>query len=1405
MDLYLLGSPQVIRDGKRITRFRSSKAQALLHFLAMTNVQRRSLLAALFWPEFDQEQAGASLRNVLSNLRALVGDVLTIEREVVHLDREALWLDVLQFETLLKRTGDTSTDMVQTAAAVSLYRGDFLEGFHVSDAPQFEQWATIERERLRQAVLNGLLTLADWHAGQADFADGLEDLDRLLAIDPAHESGHRQKMIMLARMGQRSAALQQYDVCRRVLTEELDVEPSPQTTAIHELILAGLLEAETQTSAGAFRRETPLLRAQTIQETPKGPRMDRQDMPERVAFHGRREELAQLTRWLTTDDAGLVAVSGMGGIGKTTLVVELIARLAQGSFDHIIWRSLVNAPPLASVMDAWLQALAGQHLDELPESMDDKFSMLSGELERRRCLIVLDNLESIIDPDAQSGRFRAGYEEYGRLIDRLARSRHRSCLLLTTRELPKKLRTLEEDTPRVRILPLEGLLAAPGIRLLRDRGVSAPDDSLENLVERYSGNPLALKLVADTIRDLFADDVSAFLGEETPVFDDIRDMLDEQYGRLSELGREIVLWLAIERKPASVQTLWDDLARQPRRAEFLEVVRSLHNSSLVEVVTGHPAGGGRQLALQNVVMEYLTDRLVEMLSTEIEVGQMVSLHRHALVKAQSREHVQQSQRRVLLEPVARRLVNDQGRPAAVEHLRGLLAGLREGDAPAASYAAANILHLFLHLEADLRGLDFSGLAIRQADLRTAPLAGVNFRGADFRGSVFSETFGGVRALAFSPDGRYFAAGESDGGVFIWRTTDYQLQFVLKGHSQTVSCVAFAPDGATLSSGGFDGRVCLWEAETGATLAVIAAHTDTIGAVAFSPDGDYLVSGGSDNQIVIWNWRRSEIYRRLQETSSVNGLAFTPDGQWLISAKDDRSATIWDWRSGTVRRTLTGHEDKLRGIACSPDGQWAATGGEDQRICLWPVADPGACRILSDHKGWVWSLAFSPDSKFLASASTDRTVRLWDVATGQIRRTMMGHTSWVSAVTCSPDGKVIASGGYDQAIRLWDERTGLPLRTHHGHLLRVDWVGFSPDGSLLLSSSLDGSIHLWDVRSRRHLHRLAGGYKGAIRALAFSQVNKVIAGGCDDHRVYLWDIETGRLKQTLIGHKDLVRHAAFSPDGRRLVTGSHDRTLRIWEAATGQLSHVVQGACARIQSATAFSPDGRILAFGSDHSAVSLLDAGSGELLGSLPVGQEKPVTVAFNAQGQLLACGTECGAIWVWRVDSQNALSSSVLRFRVQPAARLIWRIVFSPDDRFLAVCGDGGFNQVIDLASGQVVYSLPDAPAAFSLAFGGAHRYLATAGTESAIHIRDIATGEVLRTLRGHLAEVTSLDASPAGDLVASSSVDGAVRLWSPETGTCLATLMPAGLYAEMNITGATGITPAQRATLMALGAMGE
>ena len=141
------------------------------------------------------------------------------------------------------------------------------------------------------------------------------------------------------------------------------------------------------------------------------------------------------------------------------------------------------------------------------------------------------------------------------LIRLLATGEHHSCLLLTSRERPQDLAHLEEDTPAVRFLSLAGLPTDAGRQMLEERGVGGDSAALADLVQHYSGNPLALKLTAETVDSLFDGNISAFLQADARIFDDIRDVLDQQFARLTPLERELMVWLAIVREPISYTAL----------------------------------------------------------------------------------------------------------------------------------------------------------------------------------------------------------------------------------------------------------------------------------------------------------------------------------------------------------------------------------------------------------------------------------------------------------------------------------------------------------------------------------------------------------------------------------------------------------------------------------------------------------------------------------------------------------------------------------------------------------------------------------------------------------------------------------------------------------------------------------
>jgi len=281
--------------------------------------------------------------------------------------------------------------------------------------------------------------------------------------------------------------------------------------------------------------------------------------------------------------------------------------------------------------------------------------LLFDYLRRQHCLLILDNVETIMQQGNRAGQYRPGYEVYSQLIQRFGESEHQSCLLLTSRERPQGLARLAGGTSCIRFLHLAGLAEPAGQAILQRQGLSGPVNAFEQLVGRYSGHPLALKLIAQTIHQVFGGDIEAFLREETIIFDDIRDILDQQFARLSPLEQDIMLWLAIEREAVSPQLLKSNLVKLEAGGLFLEALRSLQRRSFLE----QSAAG---FTLQNVIMEYTTGRLIDQVYQEITSGPISIFQSHALIKTQAKEYVRQSQVRLILEPVTRRLVANLGQP-----------------------------------------------------------------------------------------------------------------------------------------------------------------------------------------------------------------------------------------------------------------------------------------------------------------------------------------------------------------------------------------------------------------------------------------------------------------------------------------------------------------------------------------------------------------------------------------------------------------------------------------------------------------------------------------------------------------------------------------------------------------------
>ncbi|AFY46608.1 WD40 repeat-containing protein [Nostoc sp. PCC 7524] len=1079
------------------------------------------------------------------------------------------------------------------------------------------------------------------------------------------------------------------------------------------------------------------------------------DAPDVSVFYNRTEELATLKQWIVGDGCRLVVLLGMGGIGKTHLSVKLAEKI-QDHFEYLIWRSLVPAPPLQQLALELLKFLTQGEENNLPIRLEEQISTLMQILKKKRCLLILDNVETILRGGVLAGQYQEGYEDYRMFFQRLGECHHHSCLLLTTREKPKEITFMQGETLPVRSLKIEGLNFQAGQQLLQLKGCFLESEaSYEEFITNYGGNPLALKIVSAIAKDLYNGNISEFIRNKSLILGEINGILDQQFNRLLFSEKSFLYWLTIEQEAIYESDLSAGIIPEISPGIIIETVQSLLHRSLLEKKN-------KKFFLQPVVREYLQNKIVEQIFAEIESENIRLLNQYPLVKSAAKEYLKQVQMKLFIQPLAERLLTSyKNLEKIARKCQKILADLRDNVNLEPGYAAGNIINILCHLQVELTGYDFSNLTVWSGCLQKTNLHNVNFTHADLSQSVFAKQLTSILSLAFSPNGKLLATGDVNGEIHLREIANGQLILSCKGHAGWVHSITFSADGKMLCSASSDHTVKLWDVFDGSCLKTLVGHHQRVRSVAFSPDGKLVASGGSDATIRVWDANTGECLQvLLGHESYVWSVAFSPDGRMIASGSEDKSIKLWDVNRGECRQTLLEHHRWVRAIAFSPDGKLLASGSGDRTLKIWET-DTGKClRTLTGHTQRLRSVAFSPDGKLVASGSGDHTVRLWSVADGQSLKTLHGHNSLLTSVAFSPNGTILATGGEDRSVRLWEVSTGSCIDIWQGYGSWIQSVAFSPDGKTLASGSEDKTVRLWNLEKADSVKTppdsmVLEGHRGWVCSVAFSPDGKHLASGSSDYTIKLWDVNTGQCLKTLQGHSRWIGSVAFSPDGLTLASCSGDYTIKLWDIITGNCLKTLKGHEGWLWSVQ-FSPDGATLASASEDKTIKLWDVATGKCINTL-VGHTSWVQgISFSPDGKLLASGSCDCTIRLWDVVTGECLET------LRGHTSWVQSVAFSPHGEILA-----------------------------------------SGSCDQTVKFWNINTGKCQQTIPAHQSWVWSVAFSPNGEIVASGGQDETIQLWDIHTGKCLDILRTKRPYEGMCITGAKGLTDVQREALKFLGAV--
>lgn len=1450
LSLTLLGSMQIEVNGGPARGIESSRGRGLLAYLVVESDRphSREALATLFWPEESQATALRNLRQALYNLRrALPGggkrrldavrsegahaggsalgrengqdSYLQITRQDVQFNRASAYrLDVEIFQNLLAEVDrhphprlDTCYQcMTLLQEAVTLYRGEFLTGFSLPDADDFERWLQAQRDQLAHQAVTALDTLATFHEHHRELSEAVAYLHRQLEIAPWREEGYRHLMRVLALRGDRTAALQQYEACRRALWEELAAAPQPQTETLYQEILAGTVQFRGETADNPYKG----LHAFTERDS--------------VDYFGRDEALARLLQLV--DSQSVVLLNGSSGSGKSSLIhAGLLPRLhghgtqvaggtgdgTQRERDRTSWIVIdlrLGSQPvenLAAVLATKLEPTVAPDVlaQELrtgkrtlydvaqaiiaPNGVTTSTDANTSPAARCRLLLVIDQFEelfsqtedepgiaevlSILVPDSPIRpssdhpltlllSLRAGFGRFTLTRRSLVDAMQDGLLLLGPMNRAELERTIVEPARN------QGVLFEPGLT--------------ERILDDVGEEPGRLPLLQFALTQLWQRQYNGVLPHAA--YDEIGGVS----GALASYAEQVFSALSVDERVQARQLVLqlvrpgdatDDTSRRVTRTvvgdENWLLAQKLADARLL--VIDQDASGQETVELAHEALIRYWDRLRSWLVDD----RVFRLWRHRLETAFEEWRQDGCSDDMLLRG------GNLAEAAQWEEQRG-------GDLPGplAAFVAASMQAQERRLAAEeARRQDTlaQAQALVEAEHQRAEVEMKASRRLRYYVlGLMAALLAAIVAATLAWDQRGEAQRQAGRALVAEATAEARRVLTESALVAQTDARANAEEQHRLAQ---DAQVqadasrqradeARQEAERQARLALgreLSANVVNLKneqpdlALLLARESWKLLETKSDRNQLLTSISSSPLLAKVLhgEDTPLHGVAFSATDAAqdylgvIVGAAEDGIRT---WNSATGQETGIGVALPGRNpvIAVDPGGRRAVS-AKGTEMTLWDAQTGKEVARLRGHADEVEHLTFSVDGSRLASTSKDGTLILWDGFTGQELKRLPGFGS--GGLALGPGGNYLAIYGHLQdgtGIEIWDLERGIKVAGPvFGHEATIESIRFSPDGSRLVTASDDQTVRLWDGLTGQPIGEPLRGHNGRVVIAEFSPDGGTVASGGTDNQIFLWDIATGKpLGPALYGHHNWVRSLAFDAKGRRLASGDAAGQVNIWDLGRHQELYGHNGRVREV----ALSPDGSTLYTASYDKTVKVWDAATADLRTTLATAHPNSITVlATSPDGRTFATADAGGHLTIW-----DASTLQPLHPMLQNSDAVLVSGTYSPDGRLLALGGFDGAVTVWDVASGRLVASRPQAHDGWvlSLAFSPDGKLLASGASDASIHWWDVSGvgGGTETTLpaagkasNGHTNWVTSLLFTPDGKTLISGGADPAIRFW--------------------------------------------
>lgn len=1388
-----LGGLAIEHNSVPVSGFDSRKVQALLVFLACTGrVYPREVVAEMLWEERTQAQALSNLRVALTSLRQTVQPFVTITRESVGLDPESdVWLDAAAFERQLDAAG---TDAVRLAAALELYAGDFLAGFYV-DSTAFEEWSTRERERLRLSAMEGLDRLTACYATQGDYRVGIAAAARLLDMDPLREETHRRLMELLWWSEQRGKALEQYETCRRLLRDELGIDPSPDTTALYERIRTG----ETPIKAA----EPQAIRSYLVRE--------------RIGAGGFGEVYRAFQPVVNREVAIKIIKPELANQSDFIRRFETEAQLvAQLEHPHIVplydyWRE----PGGAYLVMRYLPRSLEDRLAHGPLTLDESVRLV----EQIAAALTVAHRQGIVHRDLKPENILLDDEDNAYLTDfgiakvlgPAARATVEGGVIGSPAYLAPEQIKSEPVTPSSDLYSL-------GLLLYEALTGSLPfsaDLSPSALLYRQLSEPLPSLLTSRPDLPPALDDVLQRATAKDPA-DRFTDALS----------------LAAAFRQASAATIAaHDQRRRWTPADALVTVRNPYKGlrafteadtddffgreALVEQLLARldekgpferflavigPSGCGKSSVVRAGVIPAVREGrlpgseawfIAEMLpgAHPLEELEIALTHIAARTPPHIMEQLQRDDRGVLRavrmtlphETSQLLLVIDQFEevftlvddPAETRHfLNSLYTAVTDPRSP---------LRVIVTLRADfydrpLMHAEVSQLVRHRTEIVVPMTAEEIERAISTPAEQVGVSLEPGLAVAITAE-----VHEQPGALPMLQYALTQIFDRRQDNTLTLDIYRML----------------------GGVMGVLAEQADTV--YQQFDDSQQELARQLFLRLVTLGEGIEDTRRRVRRTEliSLGGPAMEPiidafDRSRLFTLDQDpvnreptveiaHEALLREWR--LLRQWLDQSRDDIRvqrrlahaaqeWLNADRDPSYLATGTRLSLFETWAAATDVA---LTDQEARYLEASIAEwRARREREARLERRARQWLMAlvVGLAVFLVVALGLLIFAIREQDKAKDQARAA--RAAEANAERNAAEIQSllwANNARQALDHDDLDLALPLALAANRIDNPPVFDQRTLAEiayapgLQRRLAGHTSQITSVAYSPDGRFALSGAYDNRLILWDLDSGTVLREFYGlHTAAITSVAFHPDGQRALSGSLDGRLILWDISTGRVLDRLTGHTQAIYS-VAFSPDGRWALSGSQDKTAIVWEVDTGAAVQTLSGEADAIHSVAFSPDGRLALTGGWDGQVVLWDVESGLAAQ----RFEGHTAS--VYSVAFTPDGR--QIISGGGDDQLIlwNVVSPRplAILSGSHAQRFLCIAVSPDGRWLLTGSEDSLVILWSLESREKAITLRGHTGAVTSVAFSPpAGGRplsALSASRDNNLILWGIASGAILST----------------------------------